>query len=37
MILKGLVHLAESFLEGTWSLRFLVLSQTLSLTFQDLK
>ena len=32
-ISKGPVHFAESFLEGTWSLRFLVLSQTLSLTF----
>ena len=37
VISKGLVHLTKSFLEGTWSLRFLVLSHTLSLTFQDLK
>ena len=37
VISKGLVHLAESFLDGTWSLRFLVLSQTLSLIFQGLK
>ena len=37
VILKELVHLAESFLEGTWSLRFLASSQTLSLTFQGLK
>ena len=28
VISKGLVHLAESFLEGTWSLRFLASSQT---------
>ena len=33
MISKGLVHLAKSFLEGTWSLRLLVLSQTLYSTF----
>ena len=37
MISKGPIHLSESFLEGSWSLRFLVLSQTLSLTFQGLK
>ena len=37
MISKGPVCFAESFLEGTWSLRFLVSSQTLSLTFQGLK
>ena len=37
VISKGLVCFAKSFLEGTWSLRFLVLSQTLSPTFQGLK
>ena len=37
VISKGPVCLAESFLEGTWSLRFLVSSHTLSLTFQGLK
>ena len=37
VISKGPVHLAESFLEDIWSLRFLALSQTLSPTFQDLK
>ena len=37
MISKGPVCFAESFLEGTWSLRFFVSSQTLSLTFQGLK
>ena len=37
MILKGPVCFAESFLEGTWSLRFLALSQTLSPTFQGVK
>ena len=37
VILKGPVHLAKSFLKGTWSLRFLASSQTLSLTFQGLK
>ena len=37
VISKGPVHLAESFLEGTWSLRFLASSQTLSPTFHDLK
>ena len=37
MIWKGPVHFDESFLEGTWSLRFLILSQTLSPTFQGLK
>ena len=37
MISKGPVHFAKSFVEGTWSLRFLVLSQTLSPTFQGLK
>ena len=37
VISKRPVCLAESFLEGTWSLRFLVSSQTLSPTFQDLK
>ena len=30
---KGAGSLAQSFLEGTWSLRFLVSSQTLSPTF----
>ena len=37
IISKGLVHLAEGFLKGTWSLRFLVSSQTLSPTSQGLK
>ena len=37
VISKGLVHFAKSFLKGTWSLRFLVSSQTLSPTFQGLK
>ena len=37
VILKGPVHFAKSFLEGTWSLSFLVSSQTLSSTFQSLK
>ena len=37
VISKGPVYFAESFLEGTWTLRFLVSSQTLSLTFQGLK
>ena len=37
VILKGPIHFVDSFLKGTWSLRFLVLSQTLSPTFQGLK
>ena len=37
VISKGPVYFAKSFLKGIWSLRFLVLSQTLSLIFQGLK
>ena len=37
VISKGPVHLGKSFLEGTWSLRFLASSQTLSPVFQGLK
>ena len=37
VISKGPVHFAKSFLKGTWSLRFLLSSQTLSPTFQGLK
>ena len=37
VISKGPICFVESFLEGTWSLRFLVSSQTLSLAFQGLK
>ena len=33
VISNGLVCFAKSFLEGTWNLRFLISSQTLSLTF----